>query len=231
MRISKALITAILTTLLAVTVTNANAVLMLEITDVATNTSVTVTDTDGDGKVAYGSWLGDNPINNWIMDFSVGNSKPAIGSENIDRMRLVNATITGGVGTLIIKLPDTDFDKLNTSFITGASGTTDGSVRVQTFLNESNVPGVGTETLLSDSGEINPSNGAGAFDFWDQGAINASSNYYLTMVSSITHDSVGQISDFSYVINVPEPVSLALLGLGLICMGVISRNKARNPNC
>ncbi|MBI3774187.1 MAG: PEP-CTERM sorting domain-containing protein [Gammaproteobacteria bacterium] len=77
---------------------------------------------------------------------------------------------------------------------------------------------------MSSSGAYN-----GAFSDTDSDYINGLiGQYSMTLVGYITHDQAWDISSFDYEVKVPEPMTLALFGAGLIGLGLVSRRKRQN---
>ena len=197
----------------------ANAQLSLQISDTAdfSGTVVSAADGDNDGRVDIISGLGA-----WIVNATTGFGSPLLGTEWMDELDLFSANVSGGEGTIFIRLSDTGYDRGNASYVTTFGGTTDGSVAFQSYVDGENVL-YGTEMLLSDSGTIS----TGAFSGSDNGGISMTGPYSMSIYASVTHGAGVNISSFDYNIKVPEPSSLALLGLGLIGAGYASRRKAK----
>ena len=209
----------VLAAMLVFFATSANAdPIKLEISDTFdfSGTVVSAVDTDNDGMVMINSGLGD-----WVANVVTGFSSPLIGDETVDKIDLNSVNVSGGEGTIYIRLTGTDFDKLLGQYITAFGGTTDGSVSFQSYADATNTE-FGQGILLSDSGTISTT----AFSGQDGGSINMTGPYSLSIYAAITHDAGFQISSFDYLVSVPEPGTLALFGIGLFGMGLARRKKA-----
>ena len=209
----------VLAALLVFFATSANAdPIKLEISDTFdfSGTVVTKVDTDNDGMVMINDSLG-----SWAANVVIGFSSPFIGDETVDKIDLASVNVSGGEGTIYIRLTGTDFDGLMAQYSTAFGGTTDGSVSFQSYADATNTE-FGQGILLSDSGTISTT----AFSGQDGGSINMTGPYSLSIYAAITHDAGFQISSFDYLVSVPEPGTLALFGIGLFGMGLARRKKA-----
>lgn len=197
---------------------SANAILVVQISDTSnfSGTTITAIDTDGDGFVNINSALG-----GWNFNVVSGFGAPALGGPNLDEMDLNSVNVSGGTGTIYMRLTDTGFSRLNTSFNTTFGGTTDGSVSFQSYVDATNAA-FGQGTLLSNSGIIS----AGAFSGFDNGAINMAGLYSLSIYAAITHGAGFNVSSFDYNVKIPEPMTIALFGLGLLGLVASRRTKA-----
>jgi len=195
---------------------SANATpIKLEISENADFSGMVVS-ADGDGFAMITSAIG-----NWGINVVTGVSGPFIGDENVDKLDLNSVNVSGGTGTIYIRLTGTGYEKLDAQFKTAFGGTTDGSVSFQSYADDTN-EAFGKGTLLSDKGFFS----AGAFSDEDSGGISMTGPYSLSIYAAVTHTGAGQISSFDYLVAVPEPGTLALLGIGLLGLGLVGRRKA-----
>ena len=180
--------------------------------------TISTSDTNNDGFVLLNTALGA-----WNFNVVTGLANPAIGTPQIYGMHLNSINAGGGMGTLTIMITDTNMSKFDATFVTSLGGTTGGTSSFATYLSTSNTE-FGLDTLLASSGPY-----SGAFSDTQSGYINGlTTPYSMTLVGYITHDQAWDISSFDYEAKVPEPMTLALFGAGLIGMGFVSRRKLQS---
>lgn len=213
-------------------VSEADAALMLRLTSGADSVTVTdggVGDLDGvaNGLISFNSALGGS-VGNFNVNVTTGISKPIIGSPQFPQLDLNSVNVSGsGAGSISIEVTDTNFTVSgNALFASDVGGTTQGSVSVSTFVDDSNTA-FGQATSLADLG---PFSGPGT-----QAFSGSSANYATlapfssaTIVALITHTEPGQITSFDAAITVDAPGTLALLGIGLVGLGLASRRRQRS---
>lgn len=195
--------------------TSANA-LIIEISESAdfSGTVISANDSASEGFAQLFASLGD-----WSINSVIGLSNPILGDDRYDQIHLDSLNVTGGSGTLYIRMTDTDFERGDGAhFLAEFGGTTSGTVSFQSFLDTSNTA-FGMGTLLSDSGIL-----SGAFSGQDSGNALIGGPYSLSIFATITHTGQGATS-FDYEVTVPEPGTLALLGIGLLGLGLSRRRR------
>jgi len=180
--------------------------------------TVTASDTNNDGFVFLNTAIGA-----WNFNVVTGLADPAIGTPQNYGLHLNSVNAGGGMGTLTVMITDTNLTKLDAPFMTSLGGTTGGTTSFATYLSASNTE-FGLDTLLSSSGTY-----GGAFSATDSGYINGLLGpYSITAIGYITHDQAWDISSFDYEVKVPEPMTLALFGAGLVGMGFVGRRKRQS---
>ena len=171
----------------------------------------------GDGVVSYTGSIGA-----FNLQISAGTSKPIIGNSSLARLDLFNMSVSSkAAGKLLIMVTDTDYAlvlKNTRRFSLGIGGTTDGTVVSKAYYDTANVE-FGTGATI-DSGSLtgNP------FSFRGYKPISMVNKFSMTVMAQITHKA-GQATSFDALAQVPEPASLALIGLGFA--GIASRRRRK----
>ena len=191
---------------LALSALPAQATLILTLTD-GSNTA-TVNDLAHTGFVNFNGALGA-----WTINVSTGVdfSNPNVASLDLNS---IDAVASGtGLSTLTINLTDTGLTGpvgTNVSGSTSVGGTTHGTVQFNTYFNGSLVASLGAFSTPSYSQDM-------AFN-----GLDTSSPFSLTNEVVITQNGAG-LTSFDMITTVPEPTTLALLGLGLLGLGFARR--------
>jgi len=206
---------ALLAAMLVFLTTSANA-LIIEISEDPNFVvgAISASDSNGDGMVNLSAGVG-----GWMFNVVTGFSNPAIGSEHVDIIDLNSVNVSGGAGTIYMRLTHLFSGGADASWVSGVGGTTAGTVSFQSYADASATP-FGQATLLSDSGVLPGL----SFSTENSGTLVMNGDYSLSIYAAITHVSNG-ITSFDYTVFVPEPGTLVLFGIGLAAMGLTGRRK------
>jgi hypothetical protein len=196
---------------LTLTATSSHATLILTVSDGTTTTSISDGGA-GDFSALEGGVVFVGGVGTWIINVVSGFSKPLIGTPYVDEMHLASVNVTGAnAGTLTVSLEDDGFTKLDANWISAIGGVSAGSISASTFIDGIEVASFAT--------------GAGAFANTQSGQISALGPYAIKLVATIAHAGGYQSSSFDYVVKVPEPGTLSLLGAGLFGLALLRRRR------
>ena len=168
----------------------------------------TLDENSGQGMV---TWTGS--VGNFGINITSGITKPAIGSATDPQMEIISfdATYLGsGGGTLNVKFSEIDFTSPATEWRSSIGGTTDGTVSIETFLDNTNTL-FAEGTLLASLGPYSAASFSETFD--NNLTTSPSSPYSLTTHVTITHAIANETTNFgTKLTTIPDPAAVFLLG-------------------
>lgn len=192
---------------------NVHALSMLRLSSGADTIDIQDQDFDYDASSGLGlvTWIGS--VGNFGITLTSGITKPTIGSATDPKMEIISfdATYLGsGGGTLDVEFSEMDFALPATGWSTSIGGTSDGTVTIETWLDNSNTL-FGTATQLASLGTYTGPHFSGTFD--TNLTTPPSDPYSLTTHVTIIHANANETTNFgTKLTTIPDPAAVFLLG-------------------
>ena len=185
-------------------------------TDSGLNTTAADGNITDPGLITYNASIG-----SFIVSVTTGISAPVIGPGRLD---LNSIEVSGGTGTLDIRLTDTDYSGSVSQYNMGFGGTTDGTVGFTFLYGTTNQEFVGN--VMSSVSGITGDAQTGSFGSSTSAAVNTSDPYSLTILATIEHTGAGQITSFDAIASpIPVPAAVWLFGSGLLGLVGVARRR------
>jgi len=172
----------------------------------------------GTGIVAFSQSLGDFSVN-----VTTGLSKPILtGGAPLMDLNSVNVQVSGGAHTLQIGFSDTGFDIYGGRITTDYGGTLNGigaSLDYSAYYDAGNTL-FGQGTLIGTGGS-----GPGAYSGSADGGWSPNAAYSVTEILTLTTGGGMTVFSGDFAVNVPEPGTMALIGLALLGFAAAYRRR------
>lgn len=170
----------------------------------------------GDSNAAPGAvtWIGS--IGDWTINVTTGLGYPALGNLSWPHLDLNSVNYSEAAGTLTMLLTQGGFTSpAPPAFLLDIGGTTGGNVAAYACAGVS----LGAcEDVALGPFSSSPFSGSASFPFLDPGE-----DYQVGIKVVLTHTAAGVSSFDAELQSVPEPGTYALIGAGLLGLGLLRR--------
>ena len=222
MKLLKSLLSAAAAACLVAAPLSAQAGLVLSVQDGVAAPTVVYDNGVGDQNAAIGRIVSDGSSGVWNYYFNIGTGVNVPPGAPFG-MHLTSHAENTGAGTLTVKLTETNLN-FGAGGMTWVTGTFNGVIGAlgdnfsySVYVDPSNTAFGMPNTGLAMSGTgLSGIGGA---------SVNLANPFSMTLIATYHAGNMPGVSSFDFKSNVPEPASIALVGLALVGLGAASRRR------